>query len=221
MTGQTAVAITPVVWTLVALAALAAAVDWWGVARGEGRLIYVAKPAVMVLLMAAVALMPGLPGPLRACVLIGQAAGLVGDVAMMLQKTTPGSAAFLVGHLAYLAAWLQYWRSWVWAVIGALACAVLLLTLGRRIAAGAGARNRLLGRIVVVYLFAICAMAVGAFGTAALAIAASSVLFLASDTLLGWSRFVVNRPSARIWVHVLYHVAQVGFVLGLPMLLAG
>lgn len=219
--SQSAAVITPAVWSLVALAAAAAAVDWWGVARSADRLVYVAKPAVMVLLMAAVIVMPGLPAPLRWCVLLAQAAGLVGDVAMMLQKTTPGSAAFLVGHLAYLAAWLQHWRSWVWALVAAAACAVLLLTLGRRISAGAGRRSRLLGRIVVVYLFAICAMAVGAFGTATAVIAVAAVLFLASDTLLGWSRFVVDRPGARVWVHVLYHVAQIGFVLGLPMLLAG
>jgi len=221
MGTQSAAALTPAVWTLVALAAVAAALDWWGVARGSDRVVYAAKPAVMVLLIAAVAVLPALPGPLRWCVLLAQFAGLAGDVAMMLQKTTIGSAAFLLGHLAYLAAWAQYWRSWIWAGLGAVACAALLLTLGRRIAAGAGRRNRMLGRIVVVYLFAICAMTVGAFGTATVVIAVAAVLFLASDTLLGWSRFVVDRPGARVWVHVLYHAGQIGFVLGLPMLLAG
>jgi hypothetical protein len=41
---------------------------------------------------------------------------------------------------------------------------------------------------------------------------------VASDTLLGWGRFVGSAPGGRIAVHVTYHLAQAGFVLALPTL---
>jgi uncharacterized membrane protein YhhN len=210
--------ITTAVGIAIALSLVAALADWWGVGNDRDRVVHVAKPAVMVALIAAVALMPDLPLGLRVCVLIAQVCGLIGDVLLMYDRFIPGAAAFLVGHFAYIAAWLQYWRSWAWTVTGVVIFLVILAMVGRKVLAGAALRGRTLGRIVGVYQLVLGAMVVTAFGTGDWLLAASAALFGLSDALLGWGRFVVDRTSVRLWVHITYHLAQIGIVASLPLL---
>ena len=67
-------------------------------------------------------------------------------------------------------------------------------------------------------MLAIGAMVVLAVGTWSTLAGLGALLFLASDTLLGWGRFVGSAPGGRVLVHVTYHVGQALLVLALPAL---
>ena len=68
---------------------------------------------------------------------------------------------------------------------------------------------------VAVYMATLAFMTVLAAGTGVIAAVLGGALFLASDALLGWSRFVAPAPGGRVLVHITYHFAQLGLVLWL------
>ena len=211
---------TSLAWAFVALAGIFAVADWVGVWRQHNVVIYICKPAVMIALIAAVVVMPDLPAALRLAVVVGQLGGLAGDVALMRGHFLPGAAAFGVGHVAYIVAWLPYFTFGWSALAGVLIFAAVVGVVGRSVVAATWRRSHTLGGIVAVYQVLLGAMMVVACGSANVLLAAAGVTFAASDTLLGWSRFVREVPSLRVVVHITYHAAQIGIVVSLPMLLA-
>src|SRR5260370_36234881 len=92
-------------WGAFALGAVASAGDLVSILRHDRRLEYASKPAVMVLLIAAAALLHPASQGERALFVIALVLGLAGDVFLMLPDDylIPGIAAFLAGHLAYAA----------------------------------------------------------------------------------------------------------------------
>jgi uncharacterized membrane protein YhhN len=190
----------------------------------------VAKPAVLVaLLVAAVASTPAPGSPeaaARPWLVAGLAASLAGDVLLLPPgRFVGGLVAFLLAHLAYLAAFLVVGVGVPWLAAGALGAAVVGATVGVRLVRAAGRAG--LAAPVAVYLVAILAMAVAATGTARPAAIAGAWLFVTSDALLGWGRFGRNptgRPvgegggggrSLRLGVIVTYHAAQLLILLAL------
>jgi uncharacterized membrane protein YhhN len=217
----------PVVAALV-VAALVAIADWIAVARDDRRIERIAKPGALGLLIGAVLLADPGSAPARWLLVAALAASLAGDWLLLppvsTGRFTAGLAAFLTAHVAYLAIFLLGDLRAGPAAFGAAAAGVLLVTAGRAILAGA--RRAGLGGPVVVYFGAICAMAIAATGSGSVLATAGAWLFVASDTALGWDRFVA-RPAAtaahaarrRITVIITYHAAQVLLVLaivGLP-----
>lgn len=200
----------------VALAATAL-LDWHAVCRDHRRVEAVAKPLVMVLLAAlALALGAGATGTGR-WLLAAIALGGVGDVAL-LGDSEPrflgGLGAFLLGHLAYVAAFVSLGFHGGWA-LGGLAVVILdLATAGRRILVSAMRQDRTLGGAVAAYMLVIAAMTVTAWGTGRPMVALGAVVFVVSDTVLALDRFVRPRPGSRVLVMVTYHVGQVLMVLG-------
>lgn len=210
-----------VAWALVALAAVAAVVDWWGVGGGRTRVEYVAKPAVLVLLIAAaVAVEPGSEW-VRWWFVAGLVASLAGDVFLMLDRFVPGAAAFLLGHLAYITGLAVVGHPLPAVLLGVVIVGADLWGPGRCIVRGAGRRSRTMGVLVAVYMLAIGVMVVLAVGSWSTLAGLGALLFLASDTLLGWGRFVGSAPGGRVLVHATYHVGQALLVLALPDLTAG
>ncbi len=175
---------------LLIVAFVAAAIDWVGVAGGRDRLVYTFKPAVMVVLIAATLTLPDIPMALRLFTVGAQAAGLAGDVGLMLGKFVPGAAAFAVGHLLYIIGWLPYAQPGIGMTIGIALALVLMFTVGRRITVAASQRNIAMGQVVSIYQVLLSLMAVAAFATNTWPLAAAAALFVASDTILGWTRFV-------------------------------
>ncbi|MEO7664707.1 MAG: lysoplasmalogenase family protein [Candidatus Limnocylindrales bacterium] len=201
---------TPVVVAL-AVAGLAAAVDWIAVARGDGVLERIAKPAVMVGLLAAVLLAGPGTAPVRWLLVLALAASLAGDWLLIPPgRFVAGLVAFLVAHVAYLAIFLLGRLEVGGALAGLMLAGVLLLTAGRTILAGA--RRARLAAPVAAYFAAICAMAIAATASGSVPAVAGAWLFVASDTLLGWVRFVDRRadesPAPRVAVIVPYHLRQ-------------
>ena len=66
-----------------------------------------------------------------------------------------------------------------------------------------------------VYVAAIVTMVVLAVNVGVMAAAVGAVLFLVSDTLLAWNRFVRPVRFGDVGVHVTYHLAQGLLVLSL------
>ena len=77
---------------------------------------------------------------------------------------------------------------------------------------------------VAVYVLAIGAMVVSAVATAgridwpawrSVVAIAGALLFMASDSMIGWSRFVEQFRGAQVSIIVTYHLGQALLVLGL------
>lgn len=202
-------------WAALLIAVVAAGCDWWSVARDRRDIEVIAKPAVMVaLIAAAAALVPADPA-VRTVMVVGLTLGLIGDVLLFFDQFIPGALAFLGGHLAYLVAFLLVPQHVPWLVAGAVVLGVLVGTVAGPIIAGARQRSSKLATIVVCYFVAIGAVLVFGFGTANLWVVAGVLLFSASDSLLAWGRFASDAPGGRVAVHVTYHLAQALLVVSL------
>lgn len=208
----------PTLWAWLA-AGLLAAVDWWAVARGRPGVERWAKPAVMVAL-GAVAVSLDAPGSTTGWwVLVALALGLVGDVLLLGDSDARflgGLAAFLVGHLAWVAAFVATGLdapdgAWVGAAV-----VLVALAAGHRIVPGAHREGGpALSVPVVLYMGVIAAMAVTGWATGLVVVGLGASLFVVSDTLLGLGRFDHERPWTRVVVMVTYHLAQALLVAGL------
>jgi uncharacterized membrane protein YhhN len=202
--------------------------DWIAVARRVRRVEYGLKPLTLVVLIgAAVAFLEGNPAATCAFTLAALVLSLAGDVLLMVPRDlfVVGLGAFLLAHVAYVGAFNRTAPSLA-AVLGAAAVVLVVgLPVFIRIARGiaASGRRRLLVP-VAAYFVAIGAMVVSAIVTgsrpdwdsthAALAIA-GALLFMASDALIGWGRFVRPVPRGDVAVIVTYHLAQAALLLAL------
>lgn len=196
---------------------VAAGVDWWAVATRRHGVERLAKPAVLVALLAVAALVGG-PPSLLAWVLVALGLGLVGDVLLLEDgegRFVGGLAAFLLGHLAWVGAFVVLGldapaRGWLGAAV-----VLVALAAGRRIlpnAARTGGAG--LGAAVAAYMLVIGATAVLGWATGSLAIGLGATLFVVSDTVLAVGRFVAERAWTRPTVIVTYHVAQALLLAG-------
>ena len=220
---------TPLVAGLLLLAALAAVVNWASVWRGgpTGHAVErLTKPVVMLALIAAALAWPSEPGSEAAAVrpwlVAGLVASLAGDVLLLPPgRFVPGLVAFLLGHVAYLVAFAMLPGTVPWLVVGLVAAAVLIATVGRVLVRAA--RLAGLGGPVALYLVAICAMAIAATRTGEPVAIAGAWLFVASDAMLGWGRLRAPEPGMPrgggrglgVAVMVTYHLAQGLLVLAL------
>jgi uncharacterized membrane protein YhhN len=219
------------------------AADWVAVARQNRRAEYILKPATLtILFLGALFLKPAnqavgwttyAPVPHVVAttttwvfVLVALGLALAGDVFLMLSQDlfVTGLGAFLLAHVAYIAAFNPTGPPEPITVIAALAVAVVAMPLYLRMRAGMIAKGQTEFAVpVAVYVVAIGAMVVSAIATAgrpewpatksALAIA-GALSFMASDSMIGWNRFVDPIPRGDIWVMATYHVGQILLVLG-------
>lgn len=216
---------------LLILTAFLAVVDWHAVRTGQTRLEAMAKPAVMVALLAVALVLPAIVeldgGPLsdgqRYGVPAGVLLGLVGDVLLLPQvdRFVPGLVAFLLGHLAYSLAFIGSGLRTLPTLAGVVVAAALVLAVGVPILRAVRARHPALAVPVAAYLAVtglVVTCAVGAVHppvAAPVLGAAGALLFAGSDAVLGWARFVGPVPGGRLMVMVPYHLGQVLIVLGL------
>jgi alkenylglycerophosphocholine hydrolase len=185
-----------------------ALLDWIAVARGWKPLEYLAKPATLLALLAWVASAPQASPWLLAAL----AFSLLGDVFLMLPANlfVAGLGSFLAGHLAYLGAFAAPWGARGLWLIGLLAASSPLV---RRLLRAVPEPPL---RIAVgIYIVAISAMVASALaGGHPLAIL-GAFLFMGSDLMIGWSRFVRTWPSAKLAIIVTYHLGQVALATAL------
>lgn len=192
---------------LAAFAVLAVA-DWVAVARGRKALEYVAKPATLIALLAFAATGDDASGWLLAAL----ALSLVGDVLLMLPADlfVGGLAAFLAAHLAYVVAIEATAPA---RLVGLAVVAVVTIPLAVRIVRAVD--EPALRPPVVAYVLAISVMVGSALGSGEAMAAAGAVLFMASDTLIAWNRFVRPLAWAPVAIMVTYHLGQLGLATAL------
>lgn len=211
-----------------ATAVVAAAVDWFAVASRRKRVEFVAKPAVLTLLLVAAVALPAAHTDLasRRWWFVGALAlSLAGDVLLMLpsDRFIAGLIAFLGGHVLYIVGLLQppsgvppftfsaeglVLAGVVVAGVATLPTTAILRSLHHR------GENALIGP-VIVYLVTLATMVVLATNVGVPTAAAGAILFLLSDAILAINRFVRPLPAGDLAVHVTYHVAQGLLVLSL------
>jgi uncharacterized membrane protein YhhN len=219
--------VTPITGALFGIAAIAAVIDWvavWADGPRSRAVERVAKPVVLLALLAVAVAWPAGTGDdaaVRPWLVAALVASLAGDVLLLPPgRFVAGLVAFLLAHLAYLVAFAQLPGSVPWLVVGVVLAGVLVGTVGRVLV---GAARRVgLAAPVAVYLVAICGMAIAATRTGLPAAIISAWLFVASDAMLAWGRFKAP-PSAsprgaarlRVAVIVTYHLGQVLLVAAL------
>jgi uncharacterized membrane protein YhhN len=215
-------------FSLIGVTLAVAALDWFAVAKGLRKLEYLAKPAVMLALIAWLLLVGGFHGALLWFTL-GAIFSLIGDVFLILPKEQfiPAIISFLLAHLAYIIGLNPTLPPLHFASI-ALFIIVLLLAaqVYRPISKGCVDKGTPeLNRPVLVYTIAISAMLLSALLTlvrpdsewtpwAALLVSAGAILFFISDSVLAWCRFIQPIPANRLIVIVSYHLGQLGILIG-------
>jgi len=185
-----------------------AILDWLAVSDERKGLEYVAKPAALVALLVYAATgdprSPALIAALALC--------LLGDVYLMLPADLflAGMAAFFLGHVAYVAALHAAlgWRIAWWLVVLAATAPV-----GARITRAI--QDPGLRRATVAYMAIIGLMAGSALASGHVVAMLGALLFLASDSIIAWDRFVHPLPWAQPTIMITYHLAQLFLVLAL------
>ena len=214
---------TAVAGALLALTLLIALADWVAVAVDRRPLAYVLKPATMVALGAVVLALDLPGGQLRWWYLAAIILSLAGDVFLMLPESAmdpelsfvAGLGSFLVAHVLYVVGMVLLGVSGGWLVIGTVAAVLVIVTVGRRVIAGARATDRRLFAPVMAYVVVIAVMIATSFGTGIIVGIVGALLFGFSDSVIGWTRFLRDFPHSRVVVMVTYHLGQVGLVLAL------
>lgn len=206
-------------WGALAVAAVAAVANWIAVARGDRRAEYVAKPLTTAALAAVALLLDPEHDARRAWFVAAVVLSLAGDVFLMLpaDRFVAGLASFLLAHVAYLVGfWVDDAPEQVPLGIGVVLVAVVVALVAMPIlrALRAGGNQALAGP-VVAYMVVLGAMTATATGSGIALAVAGGWLFLASDGVLAWNRFVRPFGAARVVVMVTYHLAQAGLVLSL------
>lgn len=106
---------------LLVAAGVAAAVNWIGVARDDRRLVYGAKPATLVLLIAVAAALDAEEPAVKAWFLAGLVLSLAGDVFLMLPRG--GGTRSTRSGWASARSWSATWpTSWAWPLITGRGC---------------------------------------------------------------------------------------------------
>jgi len=199
---------------LLVLTGVVALADWIAVGRDNGKAELITKPLTLVLLISLVQAIDPFSESMRWWFFAGLCFSLVGDIALLpkFNAFIAGLSAFLIAHLAYIVGLAGHVETGSLAIVGIGVALLAFGFYGRRILANVPGELLL---PVVAYFAVLSAMVIFAFVTGIWFLAIGAVLFLASDSLLGWGRFVSPSPGGRVAVHITYHLAQTALVIGL------
>lgn len=203
-----------------AVVAVFAALDWYAVWRASASLERLAKPATLLALTATAVWLGAFDSPAGRWLLVALGLCLVGDITLLQdspRRFLAGLGAFLLGHLAFVAAFLargleQPGR----AVVALLVLGILTAAVVRRVLSAARREGGWpLAGPVAAYILVISAMLLAAWMTGDLVVALGATAFAVSDSILALNRFTGARAWAPLAVMVSYHVAQVLIVVGM------
>ena len=211
---------------LLFVTAIVCVADWTAVSVPRLALLeLVAKPAIPLLLVAVVAVAPGVATSTRIITIAALVLCCAGDVALMLPERQ-GSSLFLVGLGSFLVAQILFAVGYLrlphgtlvisGAILVALMAAPAVLVLR-----AVGRQDKAMVAPVAVYILAIATMAAAAMAAGGVMTSfawlpiVGGLSFVASDLLLAINRFVRPLPREALLVHVTYHAAIAGLSLGL------
>jgi len=180
------------------------------------RLEYVCKPATMVALVVAAALVhpAAAAGARQPWFVAALVCSLVGDVLLMLphEQFVGGLAAFLVAHVLFIVGFWTHGPGAIPLVEAAGIVIVAIGTLATRILPAVRRQDRALVVPVTAYMAVIAVMVTTALAVANPVAAVGAVLFAASDAMIAWDRFVGEFAGAGVWIMVIYHLGQAALV---------
>lgn len=187
----------------------------------------ITKPLIVIILLAWIFLATKLSTPFYKSVFTGLTFAWIGDVLLMMQQGNSsffifGLIAFLLCHIFYIRAFALDFKSkpaqknpfLIWAIIVFTAfCAGLFIYLKPHLG------NMQIPVLIYVIIISIMAMmAVSRFGRVNLfsfeIIFYGAVLFLFSDSMLAYNKFVEPLPNAGLVIMASYMLAQYLIVLG-------
>jgi uncharacterized membrane protein YhhN len=199
------------------LAGLLAAGDWYSRWRDKSALEYVCKPGTLIALIAAAALLDPQTSAVRAWFVAALGFSLIGDVLLMLprEQFVGGLGAFLVAHVCFIGGFVAGGLGGLALALSLVGTAVVLAPVARRVLRGVRANEPGLQPPVVAYLVVIGVMLAAAVASGHPIAAVGAVLFVTSDSMIAWSKFVAPFDAAPVAIMVTYHLAQAGFVLSL------
>ncbi len=206
---------TTAAWAFLVVAAICAVGNWIAVARGATRLMYVCKPATLVFLIAVALAVDPVHSDERTWFVVALVLSLLGDIFLMLpqDRFVFGLASFLFGHVAYIVGLNLHTEGlWLLGIPVVLIAALLAVRMVRGIRASG--QQELLGP-VIAYVVVIAAMGASAVASGNVVAAVGALLFMASDSLIGETRFVQPRAWGGVAIMVTYHLGQAGLVLSL------
>lgn len=222
MAADTVRPVTAPALVALVLAGLLAVSDWYSRWQPPGsasaaRLEYICKPGTLVALIAAAVLLNPQDGSVRAWFVAALVLSLVGDVLLMLprEQFVGGLAAFLLAHLCYIAGFVTRGLRGLSVAIAAVGTVLVLGEVAIRVLRGVGRNDPALRPPVVAYLVVIATMLAVAAASGNVIAGVAAALFVASDAMIAWSKFVAPFAAAPVAIMVTYHLAQAGFVLSL------
>lgn len=193
--------------TAVSLAALLFA-EW----RGAQRVEWVAKPLASTGFIVAAISRGAMDGAYGRAILCGLAFSMLGDVLLMPQSKRAfmaGLGAFLLGHVAYAAAFLVRGVGVSVTLAGLALLAIPASVVGRWLwpAVPAEMRGPVLGYIVVIS--SMVALALGTVSKmGGVTVLVGAVMFYLSDLSVARDRFVKKGLVNRLWGLPMYYAAQ-------------
>ncbi len=203
-----------------------AILNWIAEAKNIKILIYIAKPATMLALIAWMVFEVGLSGPLIFFTL-GLCFSLAGDVFLMLPRDLfiAGLVAFLIAHVCYIVGFnYKVPPITVISLIMVIIVFVVAILVIRPLRTGLLSKGQqALLLPVQIYAGVISLMLLSALvtlvrpdwdKTAAILVCVGAAFFYLSDTLIAWNKFVKPVSRDRLKVMVTYHVGQVLIALG-------
>jgi uncharacterized membrane protein YhhN len=216
-------------WALLGVAGLSATVDWAAVGLQRKRVEYVAKPIVVLLVIGVAVTLTPVSELRRGYTVTALVFSLAGDVLLMLPEPDPvdqararargetgrlelfpfGLAAFLLAHINYIAGFRAGSPSLQATALGALLVLPVALSVGSIVVRSLVARGQEALRLpVIAYMAVIGAMTASAVASGSVLAAVGAWLFLSSDAILAWDRFVRKLRWGSLAVAVTYHLAQ-------------
>ncbi len=213
-------------WTLFVAVAFAF-LDWASTWKGWKIRLYIAKPATLLFLIFWTYQVTQWQGGML-WFGIALLFSLAGDIALMLNPRffMVGLGAFLIAHVSFLVGFNQHLPS---LNIGTIAMAILVgvsavfvLSVLKPGVLRVPRGKRFL-TAVVSYGLTLALMVFSALTTffradwslvSAILVSVGAVLFYISDTTLGYDRFVRKLKHGQSYVHLTYHLGQIGLVTG-------
>ena len=198
--------------------------------------IFLTKPMVMLFLMGWVwfyADVPTLMLDIYASgimwILLGLLFCLGGDIFLMLPERffLPGLISFLLGHIFYIVAFSHVVPPSGAEIFGLLIVILLVLVAGwvyLQLSRGMKKSGKFRMRIpVLIYTIVITLMLYSALLSVfdenwilshAILVSIGALLFMISDIMNAWVRFVGPIREHRLWIMSTYHLAQIGIAVG-------
>jgi uncharacterized membrane protein YhhN len=214
-----------IIWLILAL--LFAGLEAMAIWKGWQRVEYIAKPAVILSLIAGLFISTGLQGS-AFWFGLGLLFALLGDILLLFSADKmflAGLIAFLLTHICYLFGFRQQlFAPSAWSLVLVFVILLNAVRLLRRIAGSLRARalNHLVYPIIV-YGLVISLMLFAAMSTlsdhdwdigAAFLVSIGAFLVWISDLMLAWNKFVSPLKVGRLAIVAAYQVGQISLIAG-------